>query len=90
MQVLDEGKLTRGSGREASFKDAIIIATSNAGSKEIVADPDISKKYLIEVLIQNGIFAPEFLNRFSSIVLFLPLSQSQVRLVAKLYFARIC
>ena len=84
LQVLDEGKLTRGSGREASFKDAIIIATSNAGSKEIVADPDISKKYLIEVLIQNGIFAPEFLNRFSSIVLFLPLSQSQVRLVAKL------
>jgi ATP-dependent Clp protease ATP-binding subunit ClpC len=84
LQVLDEGKFKRENSRVASFKDAIIIATSNAGSKEIISDPDISKKYLIEVLIQTGVFAPEFLNRFSSIVLFMPLSQSEVRLVAKL------
>ena len=62
LQVLDEGRLTRTSGREASFKDAIIIATSNAGSAEIIANPAIDKKILINDLIRDGIFAPEFLN----------------------------
>ena len=84
LQVLDEGTLTRGSGRVASFKDAIIIATSNAGSREVVANPDVSKKYLMEVIIRDGIFAPEFLNRFSSVILFLPLTQKDVRKVSEL------
>ena len=81
LQVLDEGRLTRGSGRVVSFKDSIIIATSNAGSKDIIANPSIDKKTLITGLINLGIFAPEFLNRFSSIILFKPLSQSDVRKV---------
>ncbi|MEK7080913.1 MAG: AAA family ATPase, partial [Patescibacteria group bacterium] len=87
LQVLDEGRLTRGSGREASFKDAIIIATSNAGSAEIIANPEIDKKTLINHLIQNNIFAPEFLNRFNSIVLFKPLNQSEARKIASLLLA---
>jgi len=84
LQVLDEGRLTRSSGREASFKEAIIIATSNAGSTDIVADPKIEKKTLINSLIQKGIFAPEFLNRFNDVVLFKPLDQSQVRKITTL------
>jgi ATP-dependent Clp protease ATP-binding subunit ClpA len=84
LQVLDEGKLTRENGRVATFTDSIIIATSNAGSKNIVGDPMIDKKTLIYFLIHDGIFAPEFLNRFSSIVLFKPLSASQVKIVAEL------
>jgi ATP-dependent Clp protease ATP-binding subunit ClpA len=84
LQVLDEGRLTRSSGRGASFKEAIIIATSNAGSADIVANPQIEKKALINNLIQNGIFAPEFLNRFNDVVLFKPLDQSQVRKVTTL------
>jgi ATP-dependent Clp protease ATP-binding subunit ClpA len=87
LQVLDEGRLTRGSGREASFKDAIIIATSNAGSAEIIANPEIDKKTLINHLIQNNIFAPEFLNRFNSIVLFKPLGQSEARKITSLLLA---
>ena len=79
LQVLDEGRLTRESGREASFKDAIIIATSNAGSANIIASPGIDKKTLINNLIKDNIFAPEFLNRFSSIVLFQPLNHEEVR-----------
>ncbi len=47
LQVLDEGRLTRGSGREASFREAIIIATSNAGSSDIIENPNIDKKILI-------------------------------------------
>jgi len=84
LQVLDEGRLTRESGREASFKDAIIIATSNASSAEIIANPGIDKKSLINSLIQSGIFAPEFLNRFNNIVLFKPLDQGETRKIASL------
>jgi ATP-dependent Clp protease ATP-binding subunit ClpA len=84
LQVLDEGRLTRSSGREASFKEAIIIATSNAGSAEIITNPNIEKKTLINHLIEKGIFAPEFLNRFNSIVLFKPLEQSEARTIASL------
>jgi ATP-dependent Clp protease ATP-binding subunit ClpA len=84
LQVLDEGRLTRGSGREASFRDAIIIATSNAGSADIVANPNIDKKILINNLIRNGIFAPEFLNRFNDIILFKPLDQGEARKITSL------
>lgn len=84
LQVLDEGRLTRVSGREASFKDAIIIATSNAGSTDIIANPEIDKKILINNLIRSGIFAPEFLNRFNDIILFKPLNQDEARQIASL------
>jgi len=79
LQVLDEGRLTRSSGREASFRDAIIIATSNAGSAEIIANPVIDKKVLINTLIKDNVFAPEFLNRFNDIILFKPLNQDEAR-----------
>ncbi len=84
LQVLDEGRLTRGSGREVSFRDAIIITTSNAGSANIIENQNLDKKVLINILIKEGIFAPEFLNRFSDIILFKPLDQSQARQVATL------
>jgi ATP-dependent Clp protease ATP-binding subunit ClpA len=84
LQVLDEGRLTRSSGREASFKDALIIATSNAGSAELIANPNIDKKILINDLIRNGIFAPEFLNRFNDVVLFKPLNAGEAKKVASL------
>ncbi|MBI3888390.1 ATP-dependent Clp protease ATP-binding subunit [Candidatus Nomurabacteria bacterium] len=84
LQVLDEGRLTRNSGREASFKDSIIIATSNAGSADIIASPNIDKKVLINGLIKRGVFAPEFLNRFNDIVLFKPLNQDEARKIASL------
>jgi len=84
LQILDEGRLTRGSGRGASFRDAIIIATSNAGSGEIIANSDIEKKDLLDILIKKEIFSPEFLNRFSGIILFKPLDPEEVRKVASL------
>lgn len=84
LQVLDEAHLTRENGRVASFKDSIIIATSNAGSSDIIANPSINKKDLINNLIREKVFAPEFLNRFSGIVLFKPLSRSEAREVARL------
>ena len=84
LQVLDEGRLTRASGREASFKDALIIATSNAGSADIMTNPNIDKKTLIDGLIKNGTFAPEFLNRFNGIILFQPLDPREAREITTL------
>lgn len=84
LQVLDEGRLTRENGRVASFKDSIIIATSNAGSANIIANPLIDKKTLINDLIREGIFAPEFLNRFGSVILFQPLDINEIRQVTEL------
>jgi len=84
LQVLDEGKLTRDNGRVAYFRDSIIIATSNAGSAEIMQNPRIDKKVLIDGIIGGNIFSPEFLNRFSGIVLFGPLSREEVHRVARL------
>ena len=84
LQVLDEGRLTRGTGRVVSFKDSIIIATSNAGSRDIIANTSIDKKDLINTIINAGIFTPEFLNRFSSIILFKPLNENDVRKVTGL------
>lgn len=84
LQVLDEGQFTRESGRIANFKNAIIIATSNAGSTSVIADPSVTRDYLVQEIIREKIFAPEFLNRFSSIILFLPLSQQSVRQISRL------
>jgi ATP-dependent Clp protease ATP-binding subunit ClpE len=84
LQVLDEGRLTRENGRVASFKEAIVIATSNAGSADIIANPLVDKKTLLDGLIHKEIFAPEFLNRFSGIILFKPLNKDNVRKVTEL------
>ena len=84
LQVLDEGRLTRANGRSANFREAIIIATSNAGSREIIDNTNIEKRVLIDHIIDAHIFSPEFLNRFSEIVLFKPLGAEDVQKVATL------
>ncbi len=84
LQILDEGRITRQNGREASFKEAIVIATSNAGSTEIMQNPLVDKKLLLDTIIRNNIFTPEFLNRFSGIILFKPLSEGEVRQVTSI------
>ena len=84
LQVLDEGILRDEKNREVSFRDSIIIATSNAGANEIrekiTAGVKIEdfKEDLIEDLISSGEFKPEFLNRFDEICLFKPLSKEDL------------
>ncbi len=89
LQVLDEGRLTRSSGREVSFKEALIIATSNAGSANIIANPGLDKKSLINILIGEDIFTPELLNRFSDVILFEPLSKENIRKVTALLLSEL-
>jgi ATP-dependent Clp protease ATP-binding subunit ClpA len=89
LQVLDEGRMTRENGRVANFRDAIIIATSNAGSAQIIENPNIDKKSLIDTLIKNNTYAPEFLNRFSGIILFKPLSTKEAREISSLLLSEL-
>lgn len=90
LQVLDEGILRDENNREVTFRDAIIIATSNAGADMIRASIDEGmdlgniKEELTNELIRNGEFKPEFLNRFDEICVFKPLSKDDLRKIADL------
>lgn len=95
LQMLDEGQLTDQQGRPASFKNAIIIATSNAGSADIVqrisAGDNLQnfERPLIDKLIAEGEFKAELVNRFDEIVLFRPLDQQELSRVAVLMLAEV-
>ena len=73
LQVLDDGRLTDGQGRTVSFKDAIIIMTSNAGTGKTEASVGFGAAMegrTQSVLGQLGdFFSPEFMNRFDGIIL---------------------
>ena len=93
LQVLDEGILRDEKNREISFRDTIIIATSNAGANtirdKIAAGAKINdfKDEIIDDLIASGEFKPEFLNRFDEICLFKPLSKEDLVQVLDLIIA---
>ena len=95
LQLLDEGNLTDSSGKSTSFKDAIIIATSNAGAEEIrqhiEAGEELSafEQQFIDRLISSGQFKPELLNRFDEIVLFRPLGEPELAQVVTLLIAEV-
>lgn len=90
LQMLDEGVLRDINGREVSFRDSIIIATSNAGAEHIREHinrgDDLSQfeSAFVDELIASGEFRPEFLNRFDEIVLFRPLNQLELAKVVEL------
>ena len=84
LQVLDEGILRDEKNREVSFRDAIIIATSNAGSERIQElisrgyDSTSAEEIIVNDLIASREFRPEFLNRFDEIVVFEPLTKENL------------
>lgn len=90
LQLLDEGILRDAKNREVSFRDAIVIATSNAGAEQIRnfidngMDLSAIKEELTNSLIRNGEFKPEFLNRFDEICIFKPLSKQDLRKIVDL------
>lgn len=93
LQVLDEGILRDEKNREVSFRDAIIIATSNAGAEriqELIArgyDSKNSEELIVNDLIASREFRPEFLNRFDEIVVFEPLSKDNLLQIIDLMIA---
>lgn len=88
LQVLDDGRLTDGQGRTVSFKDTIIIMTSNAGTGKVEASVGFGATMegrTQSVLGQLGnFFTPEFMNRFDGIIEFQPLSKENLLQIVSL------
>ena len=90
LQLLDEGVMRDVRGREVSFRDTVVIATSNAGADRI--QEYIQRGYslqqfeetFVNELISSHIFHPEFLNRFDEMVVFSPLSKPELLQVVDL------
>jgi ATP-dependent Clp protease ATP-binding subunit ClpC len=81
LQVMEEGRLTDGQGRTASFSEAVIIMTSNLGSEYLVEPvlTDVAREQVMALV--KATLRPEFLNRLDEIILFHPLSEEQLRLI---------
>ncbi len=96
LQVLDEGHVTDGLGRRVDFKSSIIISTSNAGSNMILDniksgnDWESLKEILLDHLFKEGMFRPEFINRFDAVVLFKPLTKNNLLDIVQLLLKDIC
>ena len=90
LELLDEGRMRDALGRVVSFRNTIIIATSNAGAElirtSIKEGKDLLqiKAQILDALQSEGVFKPEFLNRFDAVVLFKPLSQEHLLSIAQL------
>ncbi|MFK5982023.1 MAG: ATP-dependent chaperone ClpB [Flavobacteriaceae bacterium] len=92
LQVLDEGRLTDNKGRLADFKNTVIIMTSNMGShiiqekfeaiKDIDSAMESAKGEVLGLLKQT--VRPEFLNRIDDIIMFTPLSESDIKQIVGL------
>ena len=86
LQVLDDGRLTDGQGRVVSFKNTIIIMTSNVGSQAIAAgEQNGASKAEVDKQVNDALratFKPEFLNRIDDIVVFHPLGLDDIEKIA--------
>lgn len=95
LTIFDEGYLTDGQGKRVSFKNTVIIATSNAGSEfireKVLAgtQPQALEKELTEYLLREKIFTPELLNRFDAVVFYKPLTKIEIEQVANLILEKL-
>ncbi len=90
LQILDDGRLTDSKGRTVDFKNAVLIMTSNLGSREIQAVADDEgqvREAVLEVLREH--FKPEFLNRIDDIVVFHQLSREQIGEIVEVQLERL-
>ncbi len=95
LQVLDEGHITDGLGRVVDFKNSMVIATSNAGYQTILQAVEKNEKWeklkekILKKLFQDGVFRPEFVNRFDEVVLFKPLTKENLISIAELQLQKL-
>lgn len=90
LQVLDDGRLTDGQGRVVDFRNTILVLTSNLGS-QYLTQPEITadeKERLVKEAV-NANFRPEFLNRLDEILIFQPLSRTQLAKIVDLQLAQV-
>ena len=90
LQILDEGYVTDGYGEKVSFRNTIIIATSNAGAALIrslvreKAPLAAIRKQVLDHIVENNLFRLEFVSRFDDIIFFEPLNQEELEAVTEL------
>jgi len=101
LQVMDEGRLTDSSGRVVSFRNTIVIMTSNAGSRELdeygngvgfkTAGRDIvhNRKTVLEKAVKKT-FPPEFINRIDELVFFSSLSKENIEKIIDIELKDLC
>ena len=99
LQILDDGRLTDGQGRTISFKNTIIIMTSNLGAREVKEhrkhlgfvdseEEEIDSKKIYMDALKNK-FKPEFINRIDVICIFEPLTNEDLVKIAKILISNI-
>jgi len=94
LQILDDGRITDSQGRTVDFKNTILIMTSNIGSQYLLEGVDAKgalKEGVADTVMGelNRYFRPEFLNRLDDVVLFTPLSKSEIVKIADLMVAAV-
>ena len=92
LQVLDDGRLTDGQGRQVDFTNTLIILTSNLGSQYLAALDEDQDVALAEPQVMDVVrahFRPEFLNRLDEIILFHRLGQAHMAPIVDLQMARV-
>lgn len=102
LQVLDDGRLTDNKGREANFKNTIIIMTSNMGAQTILENfedleelgddhrkdiVETTKEEVFELLKEH--LRPEFLNRIDERIMFQPLTKEEIKKIARLLLRKV-
>lgn len=103
LQILDDGRLTDAQGRTVSFKNTIIVMTSNIGAREITGksslgfsrneeSEEIRREENIRSRVMEAVkttFRPEFINRLDEVIVFHPLKQRDVRKIADIQIAKL-
>jgi ATP-dependent Clp protease ATP-binding subunit ClpB len=91
LQVLDDGRLTDGQGHAVSFKDTVLIMTSNVGSQVLAADrPEGTDEAQVERAVTDALratFRPEFLNRIDEVIMFHSLDDAALSAIVDLLVA---
>ncbi|MCQ2382152.1 MAG: ATP-dependent Clp protease ATP-binding subunit, partial [Clostridia bacterium] len=91
LQILDEGRLTDSHGKVVSFRNALIVLTSNVGVSEIPDIDDIKpieeEKYILEGMRKK--FSPEFINRIDNVVVFNTLTQVDIEKIVALQMQKL-
>ncbi len=95
LQILDDGRLTDGQGRTVDFRNTVIIMTSNIAGPEILARSrggEAGEWSEVEELVKGRLkeyFRPEFLNRVDDVVVFKPLSPSELEEIVEIQLGRV-
>ena len=91
LQILDDGRLTDGQGRTVDFRNTVIIMTSNIAGSEILARAGSGEWRDVEEVVKRRLgdyFRPEFLNRIDDVVVFKPLSRSDLGAIVEIQLKR--